>query len=230
MAELRMPFVADNRALLAAQVCSRRSTPISPSSGYSPALRNVVQLMLDKDPKVRPGPSAIISYAKRIAQNGRHLHVTRGGSPTGSPAGAAPEQRNDGPGPPVGGEPPLRADGARDPWGEAVRLLAQLSLAAFAATERVARCGAALRRLPRAPSAEAVVSAEPSVAREQKGARASPSGRRLSPFAAPALQGTGQGAAARPSRSPRDRYPSAPAVVVSRSPIPSLPPPPAGPH
>ncbi|CAE8597746.1 unnamed protein product [Polarella glacialis] len=206
LAELRMPFVAEN-GVLPLQVCRRRSTPISQSSGYSPALRNVVQLMLDRDPKVRPGPSAIISYAKRLAQNGRHLHVTRSDSPSGSPTGATPEQHNDGP-PAVGEGEPGR-DGARDRWGRVRRSIFG-GAAGGAACGAAVACRAAPRMSPRLPSAEAVA-AEPSVASRSS------------------TQDTGQGDADTPSRSARNRlpYPLLPSVAVGRSPI---PPPPAGPH
>ncbi|CAK0807393.1 unnamed protein product [Prorocentrum cordatum] len=51
LAELRMPFTAENRGLLAAQVCRKNSKPIEARLGYSPELTRIVQLMLSKDPR-----------------------------------------------------------------------------------------------------------------------------------------------------------------------------------
>lgn len=101
LAELRMPFVAHNRGLLAAQVCSKSCPPISDASGYSRVLRDVVQLMLDKDPSIRPGASKIMSYAKNIAAgSGRKLGTPSGGTSSKtrvSPRGQSSKQRNSSP-------------------------------------------------------------------------------------------------------------------------------------
>eukprot|EP00928_Gymnodinium_smaydae_P090710 TRINITY_DN7446_c0_g1_i1.p1 TRINITY_DN7446_c0_g1~~TRINITY_DN7446_c0_g1_i1.p1 ORF type:complete len:929 (-),score=132.98 TRINITY_DN7446_c0_g1_i1:408-3194(-) len=84
LAELKMPFVADNREKLAEQVCSAPCAPLSAASNYSSVLRSIVQRMLDKSPEARPRPVDIITFADRLAR-----HRSRGNSASAAPEGAA---------------------------------------------------------------------------------------------------------------------------------------------
>eukprot|EP00927_Polykrikos_kofoidii_P061149 TRINITY_DN5601_c0_g1_i1.p1 TRINITY_DN5601_c0_g1~~TRINITY_DN5601_c0_g1_i1.p1 ORF type:complete len:836 (-),score=105.48 TRINITY_DN5601_c0_g1_i1:71-2509(-) len=68
LAELRMPFAAENRVLLGEKVCKRHCLPIrGGEGGYTPTLQRLVQLMMDKDAAARPSPRDILLYARRIA-------------------------------------------------------------------------------------------------------------------------------------------------------------------
>lgn len=80
--ELRPPFIAMDRALMAAQCCHGRSAPIS--TRYSLAFRELVQLMISKEARNRPSAVQVLMYAKQVAYGKERDHMA---TPADEPIG-----------------------------------------------------------------------------------------------------------------------------------------------
>ena len=72
---LEKPFKADNLLGLVLKIVSGKQTPISASLPYSKALRKLIDMMLEKDPKLRPTMKEIIQMSSDEAKVTQHLTV-----------------------------------------------------------------------------------------------------------------------------------------------------------
>jgi len=72
LVELRMPFAAESRGVLAALVLNRSNDEaVRIKQACTAALRETIQRMLCMEPSMRPSPSQLLSYARYLASSGR---------------------------------------------------------------------------------------------------------------------------------------------------------------